>query len=156
MSEVRHRSALMPALICAYMSQGLYLLAIQWLAGNRSLLVRPQVVAASVFPAATSILPYAIVFVPLFALVANLFDRRGSFGLVLQQEYASLASVIFYALMAANLVAILISIFFHFSGVQAAYLNSSMQSAEQIRSLFKLPVGLQPELDRQVRDPLLV
>src|SRR2546430_13484436 len=138
MSEVRHRSALMPALICAYMSQGLYLLAIQWLAGNRSLLVRPQVVAASVFPAATSILPYAIVFVPLFALVANLFDRRGSFGLVLQQDYASLGSVIFYALIAAHLVAILISIFFHFSGVPAAFLPRSLASARPTKPLLHL------------------
>ena len=156
MREVRDRGALVPVIICAYLSQVLYLFAIQWLAGNRSLLVRPQVIGANFFHAATSILPYAIVFVPLFALVANLFDRRGSFGLVLQQEYASLGSVIFYALIAANLVAILISVFFHFSGVQAAYVASSMQSAEQIKSLLKLPVDVQQELDRELRDPVFV
>src|SRR5438132_1441464 len=156
MREVRDRGALMPAIICAYLSQVLYLFAIQWLAGNRSLLVRPQAIGANVFHAATSILPYAIVFVPLFALVANLFDRRGSFGLVLQQEYASLASVIFYVLIAANLVTVLISIFFHFSGVQAAYVASSMQSAEQIKSLFKLPVEVQQELDKQLHDPTFI
>src|SRR5712691_30238 len=144
------------AIICAYLSQVLYLFAIQWLAGNRSLLVRPQVIGANFFHAATSILPYAIVFVPLFALVANLFDRRGSFGLVLQQEYASLGSVIFYALIAANLVTVLISIFFHFSGVQAAYVASSMQSAEQIKSLLKLPAQVQQQLDKELRDPIFV
>src|SRR3989475_3488740 len=152
MREVRDRGALMPAIICAYLSQVVYLVAIQWLAGNRSLLVRPQVIGANFFHAATSILPYAIVFVPLFALVANLFDRRGSFGLVLQQEYASLGSVIFYALIAANLVAILISVFFHFSGVQGAYLARSMQSAEQNKSLLKLPVEGQQEWGREMRD----
>src|SRR5712691_11265871 len=144
------------AIICAYLSQVLYLFAIQWLAGNRSLLVRPQLIGANIFHAATSLLPFAIVFVPLLALVANLFDRRGSFGLVLQQEYASLASVIFYVLIAANLVTVLISIFFHFSGVQAAYVASSMQSAEQIKSLLKLPVEVQQELDRELRDPVFV
>src|SRR5437660_12427361 len=103
MREVRDRGALMPATICAYLSQVLYLFAIQWLAGNSSLLLRPQIIGANVFHAATSILPYAIVFVPLFALVANWFYRRASLGLVLQQESASLASVIFYVLMSSNL-----------------------------------------------------
>src|ERR1051326_6855483 len=154
--EVRDRSALVPAIICAYLSQLIYLFAIQWLAGNRSTLAHPQIIAGNIFSAATSILPYAIVFVPLFAMVANLFDRRGSFGLVLQQEYASLGSVIFYALIAANLVAVLISIFFHFSGVQAAYVSSSAQSAEQIKTLFKLPVEVQQALDQELRDPVLV
>src|SRR5204862_4311214 len=132
--------ALVHVIICAYLLQFLYLFAIQWLAGNRSLLVRPQVIGSNFFHAATSILPYAIVFVPLFALVANLFDRRGSFGLVLQQEYASLGSVIFYALIAANLVAILISIFFHFGRVQAAYVASSMHPADEIKLLTNIPV----------------
>src|SRR5438105_4298913 len=156
MREVRDRGALVPVIICAYLSQVLYLFAIQWLAGNRSLLVRPQVIGANFFHAATSILPYAIVFVPLFALVANLFDRRGSFGLVLQQEYASLGSVIFYALIAANLVAILISVFFHFSGVQAAYVANSMQSAEQIKSMFRLPAEVQRQLEIELKDPAFI
>src|SRR5207237_1841811 len=78
MREVRDRGALVPAIICAYLSQVLYLLAIQWLAGNRSLLVRPQVIGAHFFHAATSVLAYAIVLVTLFALVAKLYQRRGS------------------------------------------------------------------------------
>src|SRR5512132_1106565 len=102
MREARDRGAMLPAFIFAYVSQVLYIFALQWLTADRSLLTRPAVIAGSLLQAATSILPFAIVFVPLFALVANLFDRRGSFGLVLQQEYASLASVVFYALIAAN------------------------------------------------------
>src|SRR5215510_3637114 len=135
MREVRDRSSLLPAFIFAYLSQLVYLFAVQWLAGDKAVLTRPSVIAGNLFQAAVSLLPFAIVFAPLIALIANLFDRRGSFGVVLQQEYASLASVIFYALIAANLVTILISIFFHFSGVQAAYVANSMQSAEQIKSL---------------------
>jgi len=152
MREVRDRGTLLPAIVCAYSSQVVYVFAIQWLTGDRSFITRPPVVAANLFQAATSMLPYALVFVPLFALMSNVFERRGSFGLVLQQEYASLASVIFYVLIAANLIAILISIFFHFSGVQAAYVASSMQSAEQIKSLFKLPLDVQQELDKELRD----
>ena len=110
MREVRDRGTLLPAIICAYASQIVYLFIIQWLVGI-SFTARPQVIAANLFQAATSLLPIAIVLVPLLALTANMFDRRGSFGLVLQQEYASLASVVFYAFIAANLMTILISIF---------------------------------------------
>src|SRR5438552_7800696 len=156
MREVRDRGALLPAISCAYLSQVTYVLVIQWLVGDKSSITHPSVVVSILFQSATSMLPFAVVFVPLLALLANLFERRGSFGLVLQQEYAPLASVVFYALIAANLFTILISIFFHFSGVQAAYVASSMQSAEQIKSLLKLPMEVQQELDRELRDPVFV
>ena len=156
MREVRDRGGLLPAFICAYLSQLAYLFAVQWLAGDKSFLTRPSVIAGNLFQSAVALLPFAIVFAPLIALIANLFDRRGSFGVVLQQEYASLTSVIFYSLIAANLVTILISIFFHFSGVQAAYVASSTQSAEQIKSMFKLPVDLSQQLDQQLRNPVFV
>jgi len=156
MREVRDRGELLPAFICAYLSQLAYLFVIQWLTIDRALLTRPSVIAGNCLQAAISLLPFAIVLVPLLALVANLFDRRGSFGLVLQQEYASLASVVFYALIAANLMTILISVFFHFSGVQAAYVASSMQSAEQIKSLFNLSDELRNQLDQQLRNPAFI
>ena len=84
--EVRDRGSLFPAIISAYLSQVAYVFAVQWLSGNKSFMTRPEVVASSLFQAATSLLPIAIVLVPLLALTANLFDRRGSFGLVLQQD----------------------------------------------------------------------
>src|SRR5207253_11250978 len=110
MREVRDRGALLPAIACAYLSQVAYVLVIQWLVGDKSSITRAPAVAGILFQAATSMLPFAVIFVPLLALLANIFERRGSFGLVLQQEYASLASVVFYALIAANLFTILISI----------------------------------------------
>ena len=155
MREVRDRGTLLPAAICAYISQIAYLFIVQWLVG-RSAINQPQLIASNLFHAATSLLPIAIVLVPLLALTANMFDRRGSFGLVLQQEYASLASVVFYALMAANIVTILISIFFHFSGVQAAYVASSLQSAGQIKSMFNFPAEFQKELEKSLSDPAMV
>lgn len=155
MREVRDRGALLPAIICAYVSQIVYLFTIEWLVGI-SLTARPQVIASNLFQAATSLLPIAIVLVPLLALTANMFDRRGSFGLVLQQEYASLASVVFYGFLAANLMTILISIFFHFSGVQAAYVASSMQSAGQIKSLFNFPIEVQREFEARLSNPAFV
>src|SRR5712692_4760088 len=152
MREVRDRGSILPVIVCAYLSQVAYVFVIQWLTGNKSFIKNPTIVAGDLFQAATSMLPFALVFVPLLCLLANAFERRGSFGVVIQQEYASLASVIFYALIAANLVTILISIFFHFSGVQAAYVTSSMQSAEQIRLLFNLPTEVQKQLDKELAD----
>jgi tetratricopeptide (TPR) repeat protein len=156
MREVRDRGALLPVIVSAYLSQVAYVFAIQWLTGDQLFITRPPVVASNLFQAATSMLPFAVVFVPLLALLANTFDRRGSFGVVMQQEYASLAAVVFYALIAANLFTILISIFFHFSGVQAAYVAGSMQSGEQIRSLFKLPAEVQTQLDKELKDPAFI
>jgi tetratricopeptide (TPR) repeat protein len=156
MREVRDRGSLFPAIICGYISQLVYVLAVQWLVGKGALLARPQAVGADLLQAATSLLPVMVVIIPLLALTANLFDRRGSFGLVLQQEYASLGSVLFYALIAANIIAILIAIFFHFSGVQAAYVANSAQSAEQLKNLFHFPPELQKQLDVQFSDPAFV
>lgn len=156
MREVRDRGSLFPAIITAYVAQVIYVFAIQWLVGQRAFLTRPQVIPSNLFQAATSLLPILIVLVPLILLVANLFDRRGSFGLVLQQEYASLACVILYAVIGANLMTLLISGFFHFSGVQAAYVASSLQSAQQIKMMFNFPAEVQRELERELGDPSFI
>ena len=156
MREVRDRGGLLPAFICAYLSQLLYLFAVQWLTVDRALLTRPSVIAGNFLQAAIALLPFAFVLAPLIALVANLFDRRGSFGLVLQQEYAALASVIFYVVIAANLMTILIATFFHFSGIQAAYVASSMQSAEQIKSMFNLSAEMRAQLDHDLSNPAFI
>jgi len=156
MREVRDHAGLLSAFVFAYLSQALYVFAIQWLAGDKSFMTRPSTVAGNLFQAATALLPFVIVFVPIIALIANLFDRRGSFGVVLQQEYASLASVVLYVLVAANLVSILIAIFFHFSGVQAAYVASSVQSAEQIKSIFKFPPEISQQIEQELRNPVFV
>ena len=129
--EARDRSSVLPITICAYLARVLHIFAIQWLAGDKSFLTQPGVVINNLFQAATSLLPIAVVLVPLLALLANTFERRGSFGVVLRQEYGSLISVTFYALIASNLVTILIALFFHFSGIQAAYVASSIQSLPQ-------------------------
>ena len=76
MREVRDRGTLLPAIICAYASQIVYLFIIQWLVGI-SFTARPQVIAANLFQAATSLLPIAIVLVPLLALTANMLIGAG-------------------------------------------------------------------------------
>jgi tetratricopeptide (TPR) repeat protein len=135
--EVRDRGALLPAIGCAYVSQLAYVFAIAWLAGNKGLFVRPAALAGAVFQAAASLLPIALVLVPILALFANLFERKGSFGVVVRQEYASLASVLFYVLVAANFAAILVALFFHFSGIQAATVADMIKQTPQTIEMWR-------------------
>src|SRR5260370_18397688 len=101
----------------------------QWFEGTQNLLrPKPMVLAGAFFQGVAPILTVAIVVVPLMALITNLFDRRGSFSVVLQQEYGSLSSVAFYVFTATSLPTILVAVFFHFSGFQAAQIASPAQS----------------------------
>jgi tetratricopeptide (TPR) repeat protein len=135
--EVRDRGALLPAIVCAYLSQLAYVFAIAWLAGNRGLFLSPAALAGNLFQAAASLLPIAIVMVPLLTLIANMFERKGSFGVVVRQEYASLASVMFYVLVATNLATILIALFFHFSGIQAAFVANMVKQIPQTLDVWR-------------------
>lgn len=159
MREVRDRGTLLQMVLLAYASQLVYVFVTQWLAGNKSFLSHPTQVASLFFQSAASLLPIAILLIPLVVLIANLLDRRGSFGLVIQQEYASLASVAFYALMAANIFAVLIAVFFHFSGIQAANVANSIQqlphSLEVARSIGFPPEAL-TRLQSELSNPVSV
>jgi tetratricopeptide (TPR) repeat protein len=138
MREARDRGSMGPAVACAYLVQLAYILLLGVLSGNRVMTGRgPGALVGLFFHAAAPILTVAVIVVPITTLIANLFDRRGSFGVVLQQEYGSLASVAFYVLTACCLLTIVVAAFFHFSGIQAAYVASSAQSrdSEQLREM---------------------
>ncbi|MBA2705793.1 MAG: tetratricopeptide repeat protein [Blastocatellia bacterium] len=153
--EVRDRAPLAGIGLLAFISQLSYHTITQLLSGNRSFLFGgPGAVLRLLFQATLSLLLIGGILVPLIAFVANVFERRGRFSLLLQQEYASLASTFLYALALANFIAILISVFFHFSGIQASYVAQSFQSAAQVENLFRLPDDLRAQL--QLRDPQLV
>src|SRR5258707_14890464 len=159
MREVRDRASLGPLMLWAYGSQVIYVFATQWLAGDKAFLVHPAAIAGNLFQAATSLLPIAIVLIPLIALIANLFDRRGSFSVVMQQEYASLASVTFYALIATNLAAVLIAVFFHFSGFQAAHVANSIQQLPQALGAFRslgVPAEVLAQWQVQFTNPVAI
>jgi tetratricopeptide (TPR) repeat protein len=157
MREVRDRGTLGPVLLIAFTTQIAFVLSAQWLSGDRAfVLAGPSFIAGVAFHSATSLLPVAMVLVPFTALIANMFQRRGSFSVVLQQEYASLASVLFYAFAAANVATILIAVFFHYAGIQTAYVQTSIQSAQQARSLFHLPPEVEAQLESELADPQFV
>jgi tetratricopeptide (TPR) repeat protein len=155
--EVRDRAPLTAVGLMALVSQLLYFGVTQWLAGNRGVLVGgPGLIMRLLFQATLSLLLIGGVLVPIIAFVANVFERRGRFSLLLQQEYASLASTFLYALVIANLVTIPVAIFFHFSGFQASYVTQSLQSASQVESWQRLPPDLRAQLQASLSDPMIV
>lgn len=154
---MRDRAPLAGLALMALLSQLVYFLVTQWLVGNRSLVVTgPRAVISVVFQSAISLLLIAAVLVPVIAFVANLFERRGRFGLLLQQEYASLASTFLYALTIANLLTIPVAIFFNLSGIQEHYVAQSAQSAAQIETWASFSAEFRAQLQTALSDPRIV
>ncbi len=115
MREMRDRGSLAPVAFLAFLSQAAYNVVTRKFAGAR--------VSPDLFQAAMFVVVIALILVPILTLVANTFERRGSFRVVLTQEYATIASMIFYALIAANIVGMLIAVVLHYSGIQAEMLQ---------------------------------
>ncbi|MDT4955493.1 MAG: hypothetical protein QOJ02_3631 [Acidobacteriota bacterium] len=123
MSEVRDRAPLAPAMLLALLAQIGYAFCTQWRFLNpKFVLYGPSILWAILFESLLPLLFLAVIFVPAMALLSNLFERRASFGLVIQQEYASLAATTFYAWAAANLAAIPLALLARVSGLEAEFL----------------------------------
>ena len=155
--EVRDRAPLAAIGLMALISQVVYLVTTQLLAGNPAFILGgPGAVVHLLFQSAISLLLIGGVLVPLIVFVANIFERRGRFSLLLQQEYASLASTLLYALTIANILTIPVAVFFHFSGIQAAYVAQSLQNAAQIDTWVRLSPSFRTEMQIALSDPRVV
>ncbi len=148
MRGMRDRGSLAPVALMAFLSQAGFNLVMEkfgvtGIGGG---------VFSDVFRAAKVVAFVAIIVVPILTLVANTFDRRGSFRVVITQEYAPLAASLFYALMVANIFTILIATFLHYTGIQAQYVAFAIQNSAQVRD--KLPPGAQ--YDEMVTNPVWV
>jgi tetratricopeptide (TPR) repeat protein len=111
--------------------------------------------------AAGTLFLLALAFVPALILFANLFERRGSFRLVLKQEYAALASAIFYAWSAAHLVALPLLWLLRRSGAEAANIAQNRQFWQTFGEQHNLPPDiltafLDPRLHTEVFARMLV
>ena len=149
--EARDHGTLLPIALIAFLSQVAYTLVTKQFAGasTRGLLW------GELFQGAMVVVLVAVIFVPVLTLVANTFDRRGSFRVVLTQEYAPLAGTMFYVLTATNIAAIAVAAFFHYSGIQASHIASMLQQVEQLRAM--LPSS--PPWDtvsQQLDDPVAI
>jgi tetratricopeptide (TPR) repeat protein len=147
MRGMRDRGSLAPVALMAFLSQAAFNFVIEKFVGGVGVGL-----FSDIFRAAKVVAFGAIIVVPILTLIANTLDRRGSFRVVITQEYAPLAASLFYALTAANLFAILIATFLHYTGIQAQYVAFAIQNADQVRA--KLPPG--PQYDDMVTNPVLV
>jgi Tfp pilus assembly protein PilF len=161
MQQVRDRASLAPVALVALLTQIAYLLVTGWLGGDPAGVLGGLPAAPRVlFQSAISVFLLGGILVPMVAFVGNLFERRGSFTLFFQQEYVSLASVFLFAFTAANLIVILIVVFLHFSGIQAAYVASSLATAPEVQkrvvTWLKLPPEVSAELQMMLTNPRII
>lgn len=153
MNEVRDRAPLIALVLFALLAKVVYVIFTQWLyyRNGFAALRHPAAIITLLIDSASSLLILAVVFAPTVTFVANLFDRRASFRLVLQQEYTALISTILYAWMAANLLALPLAFLANVTGIQAAQVASSMESTAQVQEWLKLP----PDVQAQLSNPAL-
>ena len=121
MREVRDRASLASAGLVAIIAHAIFfysltLLYLGYLGSPR----RPSTIFSVFLQSGGSLVIISIVFCPLVLFLSNLFVRRGSYRLLLQQEYGALAATMFYALAASSLIATLLTIAGRFSGVPQA------------------------------------
>lgn len=146
MQEVRDRASLAPAGLVALAVNGglLFFLSSLYL---RSLVNPRQLLGFFfvLFQAAGCLLFVAAVFVPLAIFFANVFERRGAYRLVMQQEYASTAATVFYAWTAASLAAFIVTLAAKLSGVQRAVSKQMLEALLLQRSQSAHPALLVPD-----------
>jgi tetratricopeptide (TPR) repeat protein len=151
MREVRDHSPLATSMLIALLAQIGYISYTQWRFINPAFMRHGFPLTFSlVFTSIMPLLFIAVLFVPAAALVANLFERRASFGLIIRQEYAALASATFYAWAAANLAALPLAVLARVTGFEA-------YSIAQLREQLNVAVqqgGYEPELVVQLENPL--
>jgi tetratricopeptide (TPR) repeat protein len=143
MREVRDRSSLAPIALLAVLSQLGFNIVCRNFGAIPMVPPRGGLLSVITEPAMPAIL-IAVVLVPILTLVTNMFERRGSFRVVITQEFAPVAGSLLYVLTAANLFAMLIAAFLHYTGIQAQYIANMIQQADQVRAMF--PAG--PEFDQ--------
>lgn len=141
MREVRDRAALAPAGLVALIANTGFLLCLWWSASGQ--IISPARLAALLsvfFKSAGLLVIVALVFCPLVLFLANLFERRASFRLLLQQEYSALAATMFYALTAASLITALLAIVSRLTGIDRVL-------ADRMVAAWVAKRGEQPELE---------
>jgi tetratricopeptide (TPR) repeat protein len=153
MSEVRDRASLMPAFSLAWLAQVGFTLYTQWPYMSEVFAGRGATIVFEVLSqSALSLFFTALVFVPITIMIANLFERRGSVGLAIQQDYAPFASATFYASAATYIMALPLALFVRTSGILAAFINSYQASVAQLQRerpdmvMFNDPQMLDPRI----------
>jgi tetratricopeptide (TPR) repeat protein len=147
MRGMRDRGSLAPVVLIAFAGQFAFGFVVKNFAGAN------YGVVWELFHTAKIIAVVTIVLVPILTLVANMFERRGSFRVVLTQEYAPLAASVLYYLTAANLFGLLIAVFLHYSGIQAQTVAMLLQFYQSPDAPEAARTGI---LAEQVKNPIFL
>ena len=157
MREIRDRGSLAPAAFFAFFGELAYSVITDKFSGIE--LSSGRMVFAEVFHAVVIVVLVAVIVVPILTLVANTIDRRGSFRVVITQEYAPVAATMCYVLTAANVISLLIAVLLHYTGLQYEQVNAMIQNADQSRAMLR-PFFTDPEqfarAAEQLNDPVIL
>ncbi len=130
MAEARERAPLGPAVLLALGAQFAVALYALWPLGADEV-GAPLLAREAFWSAVESVLLMAVAFVPVVIFVANLLERRGSFGLALQQDYASAGAAIFYARAASAIAALLALALARSSGSEAQVIEQMTRTIDE-------------------------
>ncbi len=155
MREMRDRGSLAPVAVIAFLGQLAYNVITKKFAGIPTI-GSGGGIYPELFEAAKFVVLVAVVLVPILTLVANLFERRGSFRVVITQEYAPVAATMFYVLTAANIFTIIIAALLHYSGAQAMQVASMIQHQGQTRAMLPSDPDFQRAADQLFSNPALL
>ncbi len=133
--EVRDRATLAPAGLLALITHvtflglltGLFLKVIV----NP---LQPLSLLMLVFQSAGCLLFVAFIFVPVAILLQNIFERRGSYRLIMQQEYSAVVATVFLSWAASSLISIVLTLAGQFSHVLPKVGQDTFESFMQQRS----------------------
>ena len=152
--EVRDRGSLAPAGLVALLAHGAFFFALTWLyLGNLINPRQPLAILFVLFQSAGSLVFIALVFCPLALFLANIFERRASFRLLIQQEYSALAATMFYALTASSLITAILAVAGRLSGVQQTFARRVLEWFLIKRS--QLRPEMLPAIDERLLNPEL-
>jgi len=148
MREIRDRGSLAPIVLMALLSQVAFNVVARRFSGPSEFALGDGL-WWHIREAATAVAVVAIVVVPILTLVANTLERRGSFRVVLTQEYAPVAASLFYVFTAASLYSILIAVLLHYGGGQTQIVAAAIEGADSWQGT------LPPEVIEKLKDPAL-
>jgi len=155
MRGMRDRGSLAPVAVIALLGQLAYSVVTKKFAGVPTI-GSGGGIYSELFDAAKFVVLVAVVLVPILTLVANLFERRGSFRVVITQEYAPVAATMFYVLTAANIFTILIAALLHYTGAQEMQVASMIQHQDQTRAMLPADPQFQAAADALFSNPALL
>ncbi len=115
--EVRDQSTLPQSGLLALLVHGGFFFYITWHYLRELINSRVALGFSSILQAAGVLIFITVVFVPLSLFFANLFERRAGFRLLMQQEYSGLATTVFYAMTAASLIALALTLVGNATGI---------------------------------------